>query len=109
MTIPWAENLLPASATISKLEAMSASELLDDVSKMVRQLPPAEREEFFDGLFALRKAVERPPVVAERSKLRWPDIQERHRRIFGDRVLSENIVLAERGEGELQGSNGHLR
>ena len=100
-----AENLLLAVVTIIKVKAMSASELLNDVSQIVRQLPPAEQQEFFDGLFALKREVEPSSSLAGHSKADWPDIRARHRRIFGDTVFSENIVLAERGEAELQGSN----
>jgi hypothetical protein len=73
-------------------ESMSAVALL----KKVRALPPAERQKF---VFALLDAEEPPPSAREGKmrRVKWPDVQARARRIFGQRVFP-NLVLLERAE-----------
>jgi len=78
---------------------MSAIELLEKVKLDLAHLPAEEREKFFDGVLTLEEAMHVPQKSAN-DHVQWPDIQERHRRIFGDRVLSENMVLAAREEEE---------
>ena len=79
------------------LAGMSAIELLEKVKLELAHLPAPEREKFFDGLLSLEETI-LPPQKSAANHLEWPDIHERHRRIFGDRVLPENIVLAAREE-----------
>jgi hypothetical protein len=70
---------------------MSAVELL----RKVEALPARERERF---LLALLK-LEAKPSDANRKgrRVKWPDIEARARRIFGERVFP-NLVVLERQE-----------
>jgi len=72
---------------------MKAAELLDQV----KARPLRERRRF---LTAVRKLERKKPAKPRtRAKhVTWPDVEERAKRIFGDRVLP-NLVLAERDEG----------
>jgi hypothetical protein len=71
---------------------MSVVELL----KHVKALPAREREKLFLAILALD--AEGPPVAKGKTKrVKWPDIEARTKRIFGDRVLP-NLVLLEREE-----------
>ena len=71
---------------------MSTTELLEQV----RALPARERRKFVRGILALEEA---PPAgTSEQIKaVRWPDVEARARRIFGERTLP-NLVLLEREE-----------
>ena len=71
---------------------MSVVELL----KQVKALPARQREKLFLAILALE---EESPVQATRSskRVKWPDVEARGKRIFGDRVLP-NLVLLEREE-----------
>jgi len=71
---------------------MSAAEMLEQV----KLLPPEERQRLLDHLLALEEAGEVSKDPAE--TVTWPDARVRLRQIFGERVLSENIVLAARDE-----------
>ncbi len=71
---------------------MSAVELL----KQVKALPDRERQKFLLAALAIEnEPVTRPPGQTKRVK--WPDVEARSKRLFGDRVLP-NLVLAERDE-----------
>ncbi|MBI2926914.1 MAG: hypothetical protein HYY24_14560 [Verrucomicrobia bacterium] len=78
---------------------MSAIELLEKVRGELAHLRAEERERFFDGLTTLEDVMPFPQNSAG-DHVQWPDIHERHRRIFGDCVLPENVVLAAREEEE---------
>ena len=78
---------------------MSAIELLQKVKLDLAHLPAEEREKFFDGVLTLEEG-SLPSQKTAGNHIEWPDIRERHRRIFGDRALPENIVLAAREEEE---------
>lgn len=71
---------------------MSTTELL----KQVRALPVRERQKFVLGVLALD---ETPPAgdLEPVKPVRWPDVEARARRIFGERTLP-NLVLLEREE-----------
>lgn len=70
---------------------MSAVELL----KQVEALPARERERF---LLALLKLETKPSDAKRKSRrVKWPDIEARTKRIFGERVFP-NLVLLERQE-----------
>jgi len=71
---------------------MRAADLLDQV----RALPSRERRRF---LTAVRKLEGKQSVKAPGSDkpVTWPDVEARAKRIFGDRVLP-NLVLVERDE-----------
>lgn len=71
---------------------MSVVELL----KQVQALPPRERQKFVLAVLALEEdAPTRPPKITRRVK--WPNVEARAKRIFGDRVLP-NLILLEREE-----------
>ena len=71
---------------------MSAVELL----KQVQALPPRERQKFVMAVLALED--ETPAQAGERSRrVKWPDVEARAKRIFGERVFP-NLVLLERQE-----------
>ena len=70
---------------------MSAVELL----KAAKTLPEREREKL---LLALLKLEANPRAARTKTRsVSWPDVEARARRIFGDRVLP-NLVLLEREE-----------
>jgi hypothetical protein len=70
---------------------MSAVELL----RRVEALSAREREEF---LLAVLKLEARPSDAKRKSRrVKWPDIEARTKRIFGERVFP-NLVLLERGK-----------
>ena len=71
---------------------MSAVELL----KQVKALPKRERQKFVLSVLTLEEGA---PVRIEKTtrRVKWPDVEARAKRIFGDRVLP-NLVLLEREE-----------
>ncbi|MGO8928757.1 MAG: hypothetical protein ACLQU3_17965 [Limisphaerales bacterium] len=70
---------------------MSALELL----RKVEALPARERERF---LLALLKLEAKPPDANRKGRqVKWPDIEARAKRIFGERVFP-NLVVLERQE-----------
>jgi len=70
---------------------MTAVQLL----KGIRALPAREQEKLFLAILTLEDRTIAPPRRTKRVK--WPDVEGRARRIFGDRVLP-NLVLLEREE-----------
>jgi hypothetical protein len=73
---------------------MSANGVLEQV----KALPPRERRKFFEGLHKLEAALEVEPEARRKRPTRWPDAVARRRRIFGDKVLP-NLVLLAREQG----------
>jgi hypothetical protein len=71
---------------------VSAVQLL----KEVRALPPKEREKFVLALLDCEEAPLSEPS-RKSKRVKWPDVQARARRIFGERVLP-NLVLLERSD-----------
>lgn len=76
------------------MTTMSLSELL----KHVKALPARERERLLREILVLeeRSPASRSSRESE-TRVTWPDVEVRARRIVGDRVLP-NLVLLERGE-----------
>ncbi len=71
---------------------MNAAKLIDQV----KALPPRERQKFLAAVRTLEEEAQARP--AKRGKrVEWPDVQARAKRIFGNRVLP-NLVLLEREE-----------
>lgn len=66
---------------------MSAAELIREL----KALPPEEQAVFAELFQQLE--VEQNGTAAPKKKIEWPDIEGRQRRIMGDRVLPENMVL----------------
>ena len=71
---------------------MSAVELL----KQVKALPAPEREKFLLAVLALEE-IGPGRSNGKKKHVKWPDVEKRARRIFGDCVLP-NLVLLEREE-----------
>ncbi len=72
---------------------MSATELLEQV----KALPPAEQRKFFERVHRLEDEVTVATPTRKPRRVRWPDMAARRRRIFGDKVLP-NVVLMAREE-----------
>jgi len=69
---------------------MSANELLE----RVKTLPPRERRRFFVGVRALEGVIGPQPPPRPKRPIRWPDAAARRRRIFGDKVLPNLVLLS---------------
>ncbi len=74
------------------IPVMNAAKLLDQV----KALPPRERQRFLAAVRALEEKMPARPAKTGK-RVEWPDVQARAKRIFGDRVLP-NLVLLEREE-----------
>ena len=75
--------------------AMSANEVL----ARVKALPPRERRKFFARVHELETAIEAQPDVKLKRRIRWPDAAARRRKIFGDKVVPNLVLLARKQEG----------
>jgi len=73
---------------------MSANEVLEQV----KALPPRERRRFFESVHELEGAICPPPPPPRKRPIRWPDAASRRRRIFGDKVLPNLVLLAREQE-----------
>jgi hypothetical protein len=69
---------------------MSANEVLEQV----KALPPRERRKFFAGVHELETALGVEPAARSKRPIRWPDAAARRRRILGDKVLPNLVLLA---------------
>jgi hypothetical protein len=69
---------------------MSANEVLEQV----KALPPRERRKFFTHVHELETASQTPANGKQKRPVRWPDAAARRRRIFGDKVLPNLVLLA---------------
>jgi len=69
---------------------MSANEVLEQV----KALPPRERRKFFDCVHELETTIDSQPNGKGKRRVRWPDAAARQRRIFGDKVLPNLVLLA---------------
>ena len=70
---------------------MSTAELVEQV----KALPARERRKFVEMILALEEDSTPTPAPSERVK--WPDVEARARRIFGNKIIP-NLVLLEREE-----------
>jgi hypothetical protein len=66
---------------------MSAHDLLEQV----KALPLRERRKFFDCIHELESV---RPIVQRHRRIRWPDAAARRRRIVGDKILPNLVLLA---------------
>jgi hypothetical protein len=73
---------------------MSAIEVLEQV----KALPPRELRRFLAGVHAIETALELEPVARRKSPVRRPDAAARRRRILGNRVLPNLVLLAREEE-----------
>ncbi len=69
---------------------MSTGELI----KQVKALPPRERRNFLSAVLALE---EDQSARLATKRVKWPDVEARAKRIFGNRILP-NLVLLQRDE-----------
>ena len=67
-----------------------------DILKQIRELSPRERERLFKSA---KKLQPKPAKRSQRDnqRVKWPDIEARMTRIFGNRMFP-NAVLLEREE-----------
>ncbi len=70
----------------------------NEVLKHVKALPPRERRKFFARVHELETALEIAPASSRHRPIRWPDAAARRRRIFGDKVLPNLVLLAREQE-----------
>lgn len=75
-------------------EPMSANELLEKV----KSLPARERRRFLTSIHELEEILSTPAARPRKKPLRWPDAAARRRRIFGDTVLPNLVLLAREEE-----------
>lgn len=80
--------LVVGSVVCSRL--MSANEVL----QQVKALPLRERRKFFDCVHELETEVQAQASAKRKRQVRWPDAEARRRRIFGDKVLPNLVLLA---------------
>jgi hypothetical protein len=73
---------------------MSATEVLEQV----KALPPHELRKFLARIHALETKLEVEPAAKRKGPVRRPDAAERRRRILGDKVLPNLILLAREQE-----------
>ena len=73
---------------------MSANEVLEQV----KALPPRERRKFFAVVHELEMALEGKPAARCKRPIRWPDATARRRRLAGDKVLPNLVLLAREQE-----------
>jgi hypothetical protein len=73
---------------------MSANELLEKV----RALPLRERRKFFQGIHELEEGVATQQTPIRRKPVCWPDGAARRRKIFGDEVVPNLVLLAREEE-----------
>jgi hypothetical protein len=69
---------------------MSTGELI----KQVKALPPRERRKFLSAVLALEEA-QSARHATNPKRVKWQDVEARAKRIFGNRILP-NLVLLER-------------
>ena len=70
---------------------MSTAELVEQV----KALPPRERRRFVDIILTLEEDL--TPSTEPPERVKWPDVEARARRIFGNKIIP-NLVLLEREE-----------
>lgn len=69
-----------------------------DVLEQVKALPRQERRKFFEYVQELEATVEAEPAARRSHRIRWPDTAARRRRIFGDKILPNLVMLAREEE-----------
>ena len=89
---------LPFGTKPRIFSVVSATELL----KQVKALPDRERQKLFLAILSLEEAAA-PRMPAKTKRVKWPDVEARAKRIFGNRVLP-NLVLLERSGRAVDGA-----
>jgi hypothetical protein len=72
------------------MTSMSLAQLL----KRVKELPTRQRDRLVREILALE---DESPAQHKIGPVKWPDVEARAKRVVGERVLP-NLVLLERGE-----------
>jgi len=70
---------------------MSTAELVEQV----KALPPRERRRFVEIILTLEEDL--TPSTEPPERVKWPDVEARAKRIFGNKIMP-NLVLVEREE-----------
>jgi hypothetical protein len=70
----------------------------DEVLEQVKALPPRERRKFFETVHDLELEMDVQPHVRGKRPVRWPDAAARRRRISGNKVLPNLVLLAREEE-----------
>ena len=70
---------------------MSTAELVEQV----KALPPRERRRFVEIILTLEENL--TPSTEPPERVKWPDVEARAKRIFGNKIMP-NLVLLEREE-----------
>jgi hypothetical protein len=70
----------------------------NDVLEQVKALPPRERRKFFECVHKLEATIDAQPNGQRKRRIRWPDAAARRRRIFGDKVVPNLVLLAREQE-----------
>jgi hypothetical protein len=73
---------------------MSAHELLEKV----KALPSRERRKFFASVHELETGLAARASTGRKRPVRWPDAAARRRKVFGDKVLPNLVLLAREEE-----------
>ncbi len=66
---------------------------IDELIEEIKALPARERRRLVEIILALEEDSTSTPASSQR--VRWPDVEARAKRIFGNKVLP-NLVLLER-------------
>jgi len=68
----------------------------DELVKRLKALPLRERQKVFKAMLAFEENRQKP-LPTKTKGVKWPDVEARAKKIFGDRMLP-NLVLLEREE-----------
>ncbi|HXJ74969.1 MAG TPA: hypothetical protein VNM37_19085, partial [Candidatus Dormibacteraeota bacterium] len=60
----------------------------------VKALPSRERRKFFESVHELETGLAANASTGRKRPVRWPDAAARRRKIFGERVLPNLVLLA---------------
>jgi hypothetical protein len=74
--------------------AMSANDLLEKV----KSLSPRERRKFLQKVHELENGFAVQKTTQRKKPIHWPDAAARRRKIFGDKVLPNLVLLAREEE-----------
>ena len=73
---------------------MSANELLEKV----KSLSPREQRKFLQKVHELEEGIAARGFTLRKKPVHWPDATARRRKIFGDKVLPNLVLLAREEE-----------
>ncbi|MBI4662293.1 MAG: hypothetical protein HY735_26025 [Verrucomicrobia bacterium] len=70
---------------------------MNELIEEVKALPPRQRRKFIESVRKLDPTSATPEPRLPKKAIRWPNAAGRRRKIFGNKVLP-NLVLLERNE-----------